>query len=208
MSFFLRFDYLSGDLKSRLIICSIVLGGFVIPFVLLVSFYTLALKTLKTKVEYFKSVSNIETLVNSTSTTTSSPTIRRRNAIKIAPELSAISANLMPTSRAFINILMLKKSPNKVKIHMKFRKREFLVTKAVITFIAIFLLSWIPYIMIVIVAQIGINIENYVTPFTVSLPCLFAKSSTILNPLIYTLINPECKAHFKRLFRSIKVDSL
>lgn len=207
MSFLLRFDYLSGDLKSRLIICSIVLGGFIIPFVLLVSFYTLALKTLKTKVEYFKSVSNVEKLVSSTST--SSPTIRRRNAIKIAPELSTISAYMTTTSRAFINILMLKKSPNKVKIHMKFRKREFLVTKAVITFIAVFLLSWMPYIMIVIVAQIGIDIENYVTPFTVSLPCLFAKSSTILNPLIYTLINPECKAHFKRHFwKSIKVENV
>jgi hypothetical protein len=87
------------------------------------------------------------------------------------------------------------------KLRIYLLKRELRVTKTVIICIGVFCLSWMPYTIIIIMAQMGADLESYTTPFTVSLPTLFTKISIILNPLIYTLVNSECKVHFKRLLR-------
>ncbi|ESN99522.1 hypothetical protein HELRODRAFT_84106, partial [Helobdella robusta] len=52
-----------------------------------------------------------------------------------------------------------------------------------------FLICWTPY---AIVAQLGINgFAHLVTPFTSEVPVLFAKTSSIWNPLIYALSHPR-----------------
>lgn len=79
-------------------------------------------------------------------------------------------------------------------------KRERQVTKMVVACVAFFCLSWFPYAIVVITGQIGVDVEKYVTPIAATLPALFAKTSAIFNPLFYTIVNPDCKIHFRRLF--------
>ena len=126
--------------------------------------------------------------------------IERRNALKMTSAISNISDNIRRRNINFIDTLIVKIIFNRSNNGNNMEKREHQVTKTVILCISLFCISWMPYIMIIIVAQFGNNIENYITPLTASLPALFAKSSTIFNPLIYTLINPECKIHLMRLF--------
>ena len=49
MIIFFRFDYISRDGKSRLLIMTLFIGGFLIPFILLIVFNILILLTLRAK---------------------------------------------------------------------------------------------------------------------------------------------------------------
>ena len=57
--------------------------------------------------------------------------------------------------------------------------QEYKLTKTVLICVAFFSISWIPYTFITLVDQFGSNIEIYVTPYTTSIPALFAKTSSI-----------------------------
>ena len=59
-----------------------------------------------------------------------------------------------------------------------------------------FVVAWTPYAAVTFAAQFGSNIEAYINPYTTSLPALFAKTSSVYNPLIYTLSNKD----FRRFF--------
>ena len=61
-------------------------------------------------------------------------------------------------------------------------------------------MSWFPYACLAMFAQYGSYIEKYVTPATVSLPSLFAKASSVYNPILYTLNNKDCKKFLKKKF--------
>lgn len=83
-------------------------------------------------------------------------------------------------------------------LRSSFAHREAKVAKTILLIVTMFCLSWSPYVIVTIVAQFGANIEDYITPYTAALPALFAKSSSIFNPIIYTLTNNDCKMYFKR----------
>lgn len=86
-------------------------------------------------------------------------------------------------------------------------RRELRATKTVILCISLFALTWLPHVILIMVCQFGNGVyEEFINPVTLTLPSLFVKTSTIFNPLIYTLVNPECKLHIKRIF-GIKVIS-
>ena len=197
---------MSDDYRSRFIIISILFGGFLLPFILLLVFYLLLLKSVKTKSQTFSKLlgthENNSSYCSTTSMNTTAKTCRieRRNALKMTSVLSKISENIRRRNITFIDTLIVKMNFNRSDNGNNMVKREHQVTKSVILCISLFCISWLPYIMIIVFAQFANNIENYITPLTASLPALFAKSSTIFNPLIYTLINPECKIHLMRLF--------
>ena len=195
---------MSDDFKSRFIILSILFGGFLLPFILLLVFYSLVLKSVKAKSQLFSKFlgTNENNSSDFSTTITNARTcgIERRNALKMASVISKISDNIRRRNITFIDSLIVTMNFNRTNNGNNMVKREYQVTKSVILCISLFCISWLPYMMIIIVAQFGNNIENYITPLTASLPDLFAKSSAIFNPLIYTIINPECKIHLNHLF--------
>lgn len=80
-------------------------------------------------------------------------------------------------------------------------KREIKVIKSVVLCVVLFCLSWAPYAIMVLLAQFGNNIEDYITPLSTSLPALFAKTSAIYNPIVYTLTNNGCRRFFLKIWR-------
>jgi hypothetical protein len=193
---------LSDDFKSRFIIISILFGGFLLPFILLLVFYSLVLKSVKAKSQLFSKMLATRENNSSNLSTASMNTCRteRRNALKMTSDISKFSDNIRRRKLSLIDVLIVRINFHKPNSPNNIVKRELQVTKSVILCISLFCISWMPYIIFIIFAQFGNNIENYITPITSSLLSLFAKSSAIFNPLIYTLINPECKIHLKHIF--------
>ncbi|OWK61042.1 Pinopsin [Lonchura striata] len=76
------------------------------------------------------------------------------------------------------------------KIHKNAaRKREYHVLFMVITTVICYLVCWIPYGVIALLATFGK--PGAVTPITSIIPSILAKSSTVCNPIIYILMNKQ-----------------
>ena len=66
-------------------------------------------------------------------------------------------------------------------------KTEIKLAKQIILVVLFFCFTWLPYATIVIYAEFGLNIEDYITPYTSSIPLLLSKLSVISSPLVFTL---------------------
>ena len=57
--------------------------------------------------------------------------------------------------------------------------------KATLLMIGLFCLSWLPY---TVVAMIGVyGDQAHITPLTSAVPGIFAKASTLYNPVVYAI---------------------
>ena len=57
--------------------------------------------------------------------------------------------------------------------------------------IFVYIIAWLPYSILTIYAQFSSNAKEYVTPVTTSMAAVFAKTSCVLNPLLYSYNNRE-----------------
>jgi len=93
----------------------------------------------------------------------------------------------------------LKKDHSKAKDLKKrklFFKKEIQVTKFTILIIISFCASWLPYTILAIIGQFSSNRETIVTPYSAYYATLFAKSSTVFNPILYLILKQKCKLKF------------
>lgn len=75
------------------------------------------------------------------------------------------------------------------------RKREYHVLFMVITTVVCYLLCWMPYGVVAMMATFGQ--PGIISPVASVVPSLLAKSSTVINPLIYILMNKQVRAQTK-----------
>lgn len=69
------------------------------------------------------------------------------------------------------------------------KRQEMKITKVLASCIVSFCICWMPYAL---VTQLAINgLQDYVTPYVAELPVMLAKSSSIWNPIIYSLKHPR-----------------
>lgn len=69
------------------------------------------------------------------------------------------------------------------------RKREYHILFMVLTTAGCYLLCWMPYGVVAMMATFGP--PNIISPVASVVPSLLAKSSTVINPLIYILMNKQ-----------------
>ncbi|NXE91206.1 OPSP protein, partial [Menura novaehollandiae] len=70
-------------------------------------------------------------------------------------------------------------------------KREYRILFMVITTVICYLVCWIPYGVIALLATFGK--PGVVAPVTSIIPSILAKSSTVCNPIIYILMNKQVR---------------
>lgn len=193
------FDYLSRDLYTRIYMLLMIIFGFSIPLAFIITFYILTRQTLQRKSIFFKREMIVKksasyepaasSLMNATMASEADNQSRQKRLIKQS------SFPLYNSTRQFLN------KPRNISIYAINNKRSYdsliererKVLKTIILNVTFFLIAWFPYAFIVLLAQFGGNIEIYITPLTTSLPAIFAKFSSIYNPLLYTLTNDEFK---------------
>ncbi|XP_063067842.1 teleost multiple tissue opsin 2a [Engraulis encrasicolus] len=69
------------------------------------------------------------------------------------------------------------------------RRREYHILFMVITTVICYLICWMPYGVVAMMATFGPR--NSVTPVTSVIPAILAKSSTVINPVIYIFMNKQ-----------------
>ncbi|XP_029385657.1 vertebrate ancient opsin-like [Echeneis naucrates] len=79
------------------------------------------------------------------------------------------------------------------------RKREYHILFMVLTTAACYMLCWMPYGVVAMMATFGP--PNIISPVASVVPSLLAKSSTVINPFIYILMNKQFYRCFLILFR-------
>ncbi|XP_076602783.1 teleost multiple tissue opsin 2b [Chaetodon auriga] len=78
------------------------------------------------------------------------------------------------------------------------RRREYHILFMVLTTAACYLLCWMPYGVVAMMATFGP--DNIISPVASVVPSLLAKSSTVINPLIYILMNKQFYRCFLIMF--------
>ncbi|KAI5107032.1 hypothetical protein C0J45_2670 [Silurus meridionalis] len=79
------------------------------------------------------------------------------------------------------------------KIHKTARRRDYHLLIVIITTVVCYLLCWTPYSVVAIMATFGR--PGIITPVASIVPSLLAKSSTVINPIIYIFMNKQVRNH-------------
>ncbi|XP_033471799.2 pinopsin-like [Epinephelus lanceolatus] len=69
------------------------------------------------------------------------------------------------------------------------RRREFHILFMIVTTVVCYLLCWMPYGVVAMMATFGR--QGVVSPVAAVVPSILAKSSTVINPVIYILMNKQ-----------------
>lgn len=77
------------------------------------------------------------------------------------------------------------------KIHKTARRRDYHLLIMIITTVVCYLLCWTPYSVVAIMATFGR--PGIITPIVSVVPSLLAKSSTVINPIIYIFMNKQVR---------------
>ncbi len=85
------------------------------------------------------------------------------------------------------------------RLYNKFKYKQVRASKYLLLSVLLFCIAWLPYASLTLFGQFGTNINTKVTPLTTVASALFAKTSSIHNPIIFMLINPKCKIFYKKL---------
>ncbi len=99
---------------------------------------------------------------------------------------SAVGSSSATLGRPHVEIEIFTSNKPKLLMSLEFR----IIRSSIIT-IGVFCFSWLPYFLILLLVQFSTDKINYVTPNTIRLVILAAKSSSILNPLVYGFTNKD-----------------
>jgi hypothetical protein len=223
------FDYFSRDLISRLRMTSLIMCGFLLPFTIIIVFSILTKMKLT---ERSSNICKDLTGSSTAHSNSHYQSLLRRNCgggggggpqTSVGPQTSMnmVSKSRMNASSAtYSNSLRSgnslhstdsgsdrRSTVNNVLSQRKdfssIINRESRVLKTILVNVSMFSLAWIPYAIVVLLAQYSSNVEYFLNPYTTSLPGVFAKISSVYNPVLYTLSNRECRLYFKSWFKRI-----
>ncbi|XP_052261299.1 rhodopsin, GQ-coupled-like [Dreissena polymorpha] len=85
---------------------------------------------------------------------------------------------------------------NELPLHMrksdKGYSHEAKTARVTLTVILVFCVSWTPYATVAMIGEFG-DLSK-ITRLAAGIPCLFAKCSTIVNPIVYALVHPKFRS--------------
>lgn len=217
------FDYLSRDFRSRVIYVIMFVFGFLIPGSIIAVLNILIWRTIRANFakKYHKLHLNGKQIIIYASNYYINSLDQSSRVNESSNENTKKSESFIKIDKKFKNendVILLKRvipkydrygyrrnallsaRLKKKKSAEFYVKREERVVKTISFCILMFFLTWLPYAIVTGWSQYGDNIEKYITPYTTAIPAIFAKLSHISNPIIYTLLNKNCREFFKNFF--------
>ena len=187
------FDYFSRDIVTRSLVVSMLIGGYIIPVITLLIFFFLTKRCLEAKTkemgkEHFVFTSSISKTTKSSFRNATGGDSMRQNSS------SRHNSSMKRGNQKRCEQKTVKLEDNRYSYH----KRQWRVLRTIIINILFFCIAWTPYAIITVIAQFGPNIDEYITPISTSLPAFFSKTSSVYNPILYTLTNRDCRKFFRK----------
>ena len=180
------FDFISNNFSNKIVIISMLFGGFFLPLILIAIFYVLIVRILRKNEIYLTYQFRSKSITSSQNTNLNSLNIN-------------LESSLNQENKKLSTITVMSKISQNFKNSIS-SKRELKLVKMVCIIVLMFVIAWTPYAVVTLAAQFGSNIEAYINPYTTSMPALFAKTSSIYNPIIYTLSNKDFRRFFSNYF--------
>jgi hypothetical protein len=174
------------------------IGGFLIPLLTISIAYLQIFFLLKSRT-FFQNGENIRGTTSSDITTAF-----QSSSIKSRIDRNSIRENNNLIKQPIGSLSLKKEYSNRKRNRSIFSERDIKITKSIIINVLMFSISWMPYAIIALLAQFNFHREYFVNPYTTSLPAIFAKLSSIFNPIVHTLSNKDCIHFYKNLFRLSK----
>ena len=165
------------------------IGGFFLPLILIALFYILIVILLRKNETYLTYQVRSEKNCRISNAYMNSLYLSSELSLGKKKKLSIVVGKSSETCSR-------KKSRNNSSIYFK---REIKLVKMICLIILMFTISWTPYALVTFAAQFGSNIEAYINPYTTALPAFFAKTSSVYNPLVYTLSNKDFRRFFVKM---------
>nr|QVK45895.1 G protein-coupled receptor [Proales similis] len=194
------FDYISQDLTTRVYMLAMFTTGFLIPFICILFFnislfwrlrernfirnlYTRNIDKVPEISQYLSNIAqepaDIETSIEMEQLTR--PVNAKRRLIDRG-ESKDESIRTVTSESLFENFL----------------QREIKVAKSIAMVVVMFCFAWLPYALVALLAQFSSDRQLYVNPYTSAMPAIFAKFSSIYNPIVLTLSGKECRRFYRR----------
>lgn len=197
------------------------LGGFALPLTIIIFIYTLIwleLKSIRHSVinrfiqdESLTKSGNSNTkdnCINKENIANNINNINRKNNYNDKNNNNKQKTNLLVESNNndsyshVVNYL----NDNNQNLLRPFIKREIQVLKTILLIVIMFCCAWLPYAFLTLCAQFVDTkyLIQILTPKTAFLASIFAKTSSIYNPILYTFMNKQFKTYLKN--RVIKLN--
>jgi r-opsin len=171
------FDYISRDSRTRTVIMLMITVGISLPVLITSLFYTLICIHVRYRNDEFKVYFNVPT--------------------------SRLATNMISLNKG--NVITNESSCTKLRINrsIDLSTELYLVRNSVLN-VLVFVLAWLPYVTMALLAQYSEHPALYVTPKASILPILISKLSAVLNPVFYVFTNSD----FKKYAQKLKTDIL
>ena len=88
---------------------------------------------------------------------------------------------------------------------MKWTETEYKIARTIFLVVLFYCMAWTPYAVVTLVGQYG-DVKR-ITPTVSMLPAVFAKISTVYNPIVYSLTHPRFKLQLKKILNVILPES-
>jgi r-opsin len=176
------FDYISQDQNTRTFIMLMIIFGFILPVFTMAVFYTLIFIHIR------KHTSVLRTNIHYSSLLRSAKIESRQNNTNSESDLNASNnSRQQPVSKIIRQMTEIK------------------ILRSSLTMILVFCIAWLPFAVLVIFAQFTPNRSAYLTPKTSIFPTLFAKLSSVLNPIVYGFTNKGVFKYFRSFFPKLRL---
>ncbi len=191
------FDYISKNMYTRVLVFIMIIGGFLLPLAIIIIFYTLTKITISIKSKRIIFVNYRNKFTKNIRNVHYSKVLLTNNDLDTDVNINSISLSHLQNDSFY-------KSGYSSLVRMENK-----VLQIIILNIIFFCIAWVPYALVAIIGELDLpNQTRYINLYTTTLPALFAKTSSIYNPILYTFTNKECKHYFKiqwfRLKQNIK----
>jgi len=103
---------------------------------------------------------------------------------------------------------MLTVSSQKTSFRKTRKKTDIRTAQIIMTLALFFCLAWMPYAIVSLIGQFGPEDEDLLSPIATTIPAFFAKTSIVVDPIVYGFSHPQFRSSVRQMFHSFSTSNM